>query len=281
MRNDFVRLVFFLFFLFFSSQHLPPASSSLFKNHKKHHSQIGASAESIWVTSNQFSQSGNNLNFAGTLLTALSVSNLVAGGTQTPWQTGTTAMASVKPMVVSGPSASYPSGCVFSYFWVLFGESETERMRVRIGRTGARRRTTTKTHCSLSIKTKQNRTMYLLATQTSTTLRLLTNTGNLASNSAPTLDSQRTVSSSISIGGASSYSSSPALSSGTAFDGGDDRLIGLSYANGRMLASATTFYGSTSSTPKVRRRGAGGGKRRERKSRRPKCPVAAPAGWHR
>lgn len=97
--------------------------------------------------------------------------------------------------------------------------------------------------------------MYLLATQTSTSLRLLTytNTGNLASNSAPTLARQRTVTSSISIGGAGSYSSSPTLSSGTAFDGGDNRLIGLSYANGRMLASATTFYGSTAASPKVRK----------------------------
>lgn len=95
--------------------------------------------------------------------------------------------------------------------------------------------------------------MYLLTTQTSTTLRLLTytNTQNLASNSAPTLASQRTISSSISIGGSFNYGSSAALANGQAFDGGDDRLIGLSYASGRMLASCTSFYGSTAATPKL------------------------------
>lgn len=61
------------------------------------------------------------------LLTALSISNLVAGGTQTPFQTGTSAIGSVKPMVVSGPAASYPSGCVFvSRF---YKESAKERER--------------------------------------------------------------------------------------------------------------------------------------------------------
>jgi hypothetical protein len=73
--------------------------------------QIGANADSIWITSNQFPQSGSQLlNFAGTLITAFAVSNLVAGGTQTPFQTGTTALFSVKPIVVSGPTANYPSG---------------------------------------------------------------------------------------------------------------------------------------------------------------------------
>jgi hypothetical protein len=72
--------------------------------------QIGANADSIWITSNQFAQSGSQLNFAGTLITAFAVSNLVAGGTQTPFQTGTTAIASVKPIVVSGPTENYPSG---------------------------------------------------------------------------------------------------------------------------------------------------------------------------
>lgn len=141
----------------------------------------------------------------------------MTGGTQTPFQTGSTAIASVKPMVVSGPTANYPSG-----------------------------------------------TMYLLTTQTSTTLRLLTytNTGNLASNAAPTLASQRTVSSSISVGGSGSYGNA-VLSSGTQFDGGDDRLIGLSYANGRMLASCTSYYGSTSASPKVR--GFEEGEKRKRK----------------
>ena len=56
---------------------------------------------------------------------------------------------------------------------------------------------------------------------------------------------------SISIGGGFSYNSYATLSDGTAFDGGDERLIGLSYASGRILASATTYYGSTAATPKV------------------------------
>ena len=95
--------------------------------------------------------------------------------------------------------------------------------------------------------------MSLLSTQTSTSLRMLTytNTGNLASNTAPTLASQSTITSSISIGGGFNYNSYATLSDGTAFDGGDERLIGLSYASGRILASATTYYGSTAATPKV------------------------------
>jgi hypothetical protein len=98
--------------------------------------------------------------------------------------------------------------------------------------------------------------MYLLTTQTSTTLRLLTytNTGNLASSSAPTLASQRTISSSISVGGYFNYGSSAQLANGQNIDGGDDRLIGLSFASGRLLASCTSYYGSTAATPKVRRR---------------------------
>ena len=98
--------------------------------------------------------------------------------------------------------------------------------------------------------------MYLLTTQTSTALGMFTytNTGNLASNQAPTLASQRTVSSSISIGGSQSYGLSARLANGQNIDGGDDRLIGLSYAGGRMLASCTSYYGSTSATPKVRTR---------------------------
>lgn len=106
--------------------------------------------------------------------------------------------------------------------------------------------------------------MYLLTTQTSTTLRLLTytNTANLASSTAPTLASQRTVTSSISIGGSFSYASSPTLASGRRFDGGDERLIGLSYASGRLLASCTSYYGSTAATPKVRKEKKGQWRRR-------------------
>jgi len=78
-----------------------------------------------------------------------------------------------------------------------------------------------------------------------------TNTNNLASNTAPTLASQRNVASSISVGGSQNYASSPVFASGTAFDGGDDRLIGLSYANGRLLASCTSYYGSTAAPPKL------------------------------
>ena len=72
--------------------------------------QIGANADSLWITTNQFAQTGSSLPFAGTLITAFAISSLVAGGTQTPFQTGTTAVASVKPIVVSGPAANYPTG---------------------------------------------------------------------------------------------------------------------------------------------------------------------------
>ena len=187
------------------------------------------------------------------------MSNLVAGGTQTPFQTGSTAVGSVKPMVVSGPTANYPTGSVMVFFR-MFLDRETEKEidgkeRGRSERTREREKKK-KTNSIFSHfskkKKKKNRTMYLLTTQTSTTLRLLayTNTGNLASNTAPILASQRTVTSSISIGGAGSYGNAQ-LASGTQFEGGDDRLIGLSYANGRMLASCTSYYGSTAASPKV------------------------------
>lgn len=168
-------------------------------------SKIGANENSIWISSNQFFQANNQLTFAGVLITAFSVQNLVAGGTQTPFQTASTSIASVKPMNVAGQGST-------------------------------------------------SSTMYLATVQTSTTILLLkyTNTNNLASNTAPTLASQRNVASSISVGGSQNYASAPQFASGTAFDGGDDRLIGLSYANGRLLASATSYYGSTAAPPKVR-----------------------------
>jgi len=107
--------------------------------------------------------------------------------------------------------------------------------------------------------------MILLGTQSSTTLIMLTyvNTANLASNTAPALSSQR-MTSSISIGGQESYTS-PALSDGTLFDGGDDRVSGLSYASGRLLASCTTYFGPTAATPKVREGRGGSAARRGRR----------------
>jgi hypothetical protein len=98
--------------LFFLSSHHPFRGLSS-GNEKKKRKQIGANVDSIWVTTNQFSQrSRTSFSYAGVLITAFAVSNLIAGGAQTPFQTGSTALASLKPMVVSGPTANYPSGCV-------------------------------------------------------------------------------------------------------------------------------------------------------------------------
>ena len=96
-------------------------------------------------------------------------------------------------------------------------------------------------------------TIYLVSTLTSTELLLVkyTNTNNLDLGKPPTLDSVKTVRSSISIGGELNYELRPELANGQKFNGGDTRLIGLSYASGRLLASCTSFYGPLGQQPKV------------------------------